>query len=110
MNNEKVLELFENEDLKVTKNIDEAIFILPGGELINGDVEYGVRGTDHHVIEVLYDDLDRYSNDFWKEIVKRTNVLQYVPETKIVLKKEGQIITIEQEKIIEQYQLAVELY
>ncbi|MEJ7209954.1 hypothetical protein [Staphylococcus capitis] len=111
MINEEVLELFESAEMTTTNNINEAIFILPGGELINGDVEYGVRGTDHNVIGILYDDLDRCSNDtFWSEIVKRTNILQYVPETQIVLQKEGQIITMEQSQIIEKYQLEVELY
>lgn len=105
-----IITMFKDNDMTTTKNIEEAIFILPNGQLISGEFDCGIRGLDHHVIEGLFDDLDRDNDTFWKDIVERTNIIQYVPETKIALIKEGQHITKEQQAMINQYQLQTEIY
>lgn len=105
-----IITMFKDNDMTTTKNIEEAIFILPNGQLISGEFDCGIRGLDHHVIEVLFDDLDRDNDTFWNDIVERTNIIQYVPETEIALIKEGQHITKEQQAMINQYQLQTEIY
>ncbi|WP_145450082.1 hypothetical protein [Staphylococcus hominis] len=105
-----IITMFKDNDMTTTENIEEAIFILPNGQLISGEFDCGIRGLDHHVIEGLFDDLDRDNDTFWNDIVERTNIIQYVPETEIALIKEGQHITKEQQAMINQYQLQTEIY
>lgn len=105
-----IITMFKDNDMTTTENIKEAIFILPNGQLISGEFDCGIRGLDHHVIEGLFDDLDRDNDTFWNDIVERTNIIQYVPETEIALIKKGQHITKEQQAMINQYQLQTEIY
>ncbi|MEC5376780.1 hypothetical protein VWJ19_00090 [Staphylococcus hominis] len=105
-----IIAMFKDNDMTTTENIEEAIFILPNGQLISGEFDCGIRGLDHHVIEGLFDDLDRGNDTFWNDIVERTNIIQYVPETEIALIKEGQHITKEQQAMINQHQLQTEIY
>lgn len=105
-----IIAMFKDNDMTTTENIEEAIFILPNGQLISGEFDCGIRGLDHHVIEGLFDDLDRDNDTFWNDIVERTNIIQYVPETEIALIKEGQHITKEQQEMINQHQLQTEIY
>lgn len=104
------LNRFEDIGIETTDNINESIFILPKGQMIWGEFDMGVRSLDHHSIESLYDDLDRYDDDFWEKVVERTNIIQYVPETNVVLIKKGQKITDEQRSIINKYKLLTEIY
>lgn len=52
------------EDYHITDNPAEAIYIFPDGKVLSGDFDSGVRGTAHRAIECLFDDIDRYDDDF----------------------------------------------
>ncbi len=101
LTNEEIIELFESEGVETTEDINEAIYILDDGQMISGMFFDGVRTEDHRIIEVLFDDIDRYTNDFWKQANERTGIIQHVPETSFILIKQGQDPTEEQEQYFE---------
>jgi predicted hotdog family 3-hydroxylacyl-ACP dehydratase len=39
-----------------------------------------VRGTYHRANECLFDDIDRYDDDFWEQVFKRTEAIMAMPE------------------------------
>lgn len=98
LTNEQIIEMFENEGVETTTELEEAIYILDDGQMISGMFYDGCRTEDHRIIEVLFDDIDRYSNDFWELAHERTGMIQHVPETSFILYKENQEITPEQEQ------------
>ncbi|MDF0320927.1 hypothetical protein O0M08_11035 [Staphylococcus pseudintermedius] len=102
MNNTKIIRLLEEEGIEITENIEEAIYIMADGCLISGMFNGGVRGIDHRIIESLFDDIDRDSDDFWGEALKRTHFVMCVPETNAIILKNNQVITGEQIKVIDQ--------
>lgn len=83
MDIELIIKLLDSEGIELTSNIDEAIYILADGRMVSGMFDYGVRGIDHRNIEVLFDDVDRHSENFWDEILNRACLVMYVPETKL---------------------------
>lgn len=58
----------------------------------------GCRTEDHRIIEVLFEDIDRYTKDFWEQAHERTGMIQHVPESNWILVKQGQETTPEQEQ------------
>lgn len=101
LTNEQIIELFEAEGVETTESLDEAIYILDDGTLISGMFFYGMRTEDHRIIEILFDDIDRYTEDFWKQAHERTGMIQHVPETSFILIKQGQEPTAEQKQYFE---------
>ena len=101
LTNEEIIELFEAEGVETTENLDEAIYILDDGTLISGMFYDGCRTEDHRIIEVLFDDIDRYTEDFWKQAHERTGMIQHVPESGWILVKQGQEPTAEQQQYFE---------
>lgn len=93
LTNKTIIKLFEDEGIETTTNIDEAIYILSDGTLISGMFYDGMRTEDHRIIEVLFDDIDRYTEGFWELAHNRSGMIQHVPETSFILYKESQIIT-----------------
>lgn len=100
MDIELIIKILDSEGIELTSNIDEAIYILADGRMVSGMFECGVRGIDHRVMEILFEDVDRDSENFWDEVLNRACLVMYVPETKTVLIKRNQNITDEQLKII----------
>lgn len=98
LTNEQIIQAFENEGIETTTDINEAIYILSDGTLISGMFYDGDRTEDHRVIEILFDDINRYDNDFWKLAHERTQMIQHVPETSYILIKENQDVTSEQSR------------
>ena len=96
LTNEQIIEAFENEGIETTIDINEAIYILSDGTLISGMFYDGDRTEDHRIIEILFDDINRYDNDFWKLAHERTGMIQHVPETSYILKTVSQEVTTEQ--------------
>ena len=96
-----------DEGYSFTTNSRDAIYILRNGKMIDGEIVDGFRGEDHRIIECLFDDINRYTPNFWSLVHDRTGVIDLVPETKMALKMEGQIPTGPQQKVIEScnYQL-----
>lgn len=101
MTNQEIIEIFENEGVETTNDITQAIYILSDGTLISGMFYDGDRTEDHRIIEVLFDDIDRYTDNFWQLAHERTGVIQHVPETSYILVKDGQTVTEEQKQYFE---------
>lgn len=99
---EKIKETLINEGYSFTKNPREAIYILRDGTMIDGVFEYGIRGEDHRLIECAMKGTNRYDNNFWSKVCTELGVVQLVPETQKILIMEGQNMTIEQWKIIDE--------
>lgn len=72
------------EDVATTEDINQAIFIMNDGTLINGEFDCGIRGNDHNELLSYFDDLN------WEELHKQLNIVRLVPETKIALIGKGQ--------------------
>lgn len=96
--NGEIITMFEEEGVETTENLEEAIYILDDGTLISGMFYDGCRTEDHRIIEVLFDDIDRYTEDFWEQAHARTGMIQHVPESNWILVKQGQETTPEQEQ------------
>lgn len=110
MKTSEIIKQFEDEGVELTSNIQEAIYIFDDGRMLSGMFFDGSRTEDHRVIEMLFDDIDRYSKDFWETVVERTRVVQYVPETKMILLKGRQGVTKAQQDIIDKYKLEVDYF
>ncbi|MBG3486505.1 hypothetical protein I4874_14035 [Staphylococcus aureus] len=104
MDIELIIKILDSEGIELTSNIDEAIYILADGRMVSGMFDCGVRGIDHRVMEILFEDVDRDSENFWDEVLNRACLVMYVPETKTVLIKRNQNITDEQLKIINNFE------
>ncbi|MGL9971867.1 hypothetical protein [Enterococcus sp. DIV1420a] len=79
---------FYDEGFEKTTMIEQAIYIFRDGSLWSGYSEGGdgyVRDVDHGSIEAFLIDhsMDRYHQDFWSVTLKE--MVQVIPETKIVL-------------------------
>ena len=101
LTNEEIIELFESEGVETTDNLNEAIYILDDGQMISGMFFDGMRTEDHRIIEVLFDDIDRYTDDFWEQAHARTGMIQHVPESNWILIKKGQETTEGQKQYFE---------
>src|SRR5699024_5846749 len=97
LKNEKIIKMFEIEGVETTDNLAEAIYILSDGTLISGMFYDGDRTEDHRIIEVLFDDIDRYTPNFWSIAHKHTGIIQHVPETSYKLKTVRKEIKTEQQ-------------
>ena len=90
------------EDMKVTKEVFEAIFILEDGTLIDGEFDYGMRGIDHNCIISLAPP-EMTQTEKWKHIHEVYKVVRLVPETGVALIDEDQELNNTQESMIEGY-------
>lgn len=102
LTNQQIIKMFEDEGVETTDNLHEAIYILSDGTLISGMFYDGYRTEDHRIIEVLFDDIDRYTPNFWSIAHERTGMVQHVPETSYILKTVGQEVTTEQQNYFNQ--------
>jgi len=100
--NEEIIKKFEAEGIETTDNLAEAIYILSDGTLISGMFYDGSRTEDHRIIEILFDDINRYTPNFWSIAHERTGMVQHVPETSYILKTAGQEVTTEQQTYFNQ--------
>ena len=100
--NEQIIEMFEAEGIETTDNLNESIYILDDGTMISGMFYDGDRTEDHRVIEVLFDDIDRYTNNFWELAHERTGMIQHVPECNQLLINKTNVLSDEQLEIVEQ--------
>lgn len=102
LTNQEIIKIFESEGVETTTNLNEAIYIMSDGTLISGMFYDGDRTEDHRIVEVLFDDIDRYMPNFWNIVHERTRMVQHVPETSYILKTVGQNITEEQQAYFNQ--------
>ena len=102
LTNNQIIKMFEVEGVETTDNLNESIYILSDGTLISGMFYDGGRTEDHRIIEILFDDIDRYTPNFWSIAHERTGMIQHVPETSYILKTVGQGVTTEQQTYFNQ--------
>lgn len=105
----KIISTLIEEGYSLTNNGNEAIYIFPDGEMIDGAYDYGSRSEDHRMIECVMS-TDRYDDNFWEDVHNQLKVVRLVPETKFALILKGQELTEKQIKIIERYGYEVEEY
>lgn len=108
LSNEEIVKKFADEGIETTENLEEAIYILDDGQMISGMFYDGMRTEDHRIIEVLFDDIDRYTKDFWERVHERTGMIQHVPETSFILIKQGQEPTAEQQQYFDKVEAVEE--
>ncbi|MET3564125.1 hypothetical protein ABID30_003222 [Enterococcus rotai] len=96
---------FENEGLEITEELDKAIYIFRDGSLWSGFSEGGgnIRDIDHGIIEAFMTDqtMTRTNPEFYSYVL--SELVQIVPENKIVLLLEGVEYTQEQQTRIEEF-------
>lgn len=89
------------ENLPLTSDINEAIWLLGDERMVWGEFDMGVRGEDHRCIEVLYSNLNRYDNRlFWETVHIEYQAVRLVPETMEALIIEGQELTAIQKDLL----------
>lgn len=72
------------DDVELTDDIDEAIFIMNDGTMISGEFDCGIRGTDHNELLSYFDNMD------WEQLHKELHIVRLVPETHFALINKGQ--------------------
>ena len=102
LTNKQIIKMFETEGIETTDNLKEAIYILSDGTLISGMFYDGSRTEDHRIIEILFNDINRYTPNFWHIAHEITGMIQHVPETSYILKTAGQEVTTEQQTYFNQ--------
>ena len=100
--NEQIIEMFEAEGIETTDNLNESVYILDDGTMISGMFYDGDRTEDHRIIEILFDDIDRYTPNFWSIAHERTGMIQHVPECNQLLINKTNVLSDEQMEIVEQ--------
>lgn len=102
LSDEDIVEKFTDSGIELTTNPFEAIYLLRNGKLISGGFYDGVRGEDHRCVQCLFDDINRYSPNFWEECMKRTGMVILIPENRQAMMLKSQILTVPQQKILKQ--------
>ena len=109
----------KDDELEVTDNINEALYIMRDGTMISGtDSETGIRGLDHMCAQDIISEgntrnLYRSGNGvekFWQALHAKTGLIRYAPETETALIGEGQELTDEQLKALSSADYKIENY
>jgi hypothetical protein len=95
----------QEDEIQFTDHIENAMYLLPDGTMIDGCFYDGLRSEDHRAIfcGVNYGDYYISSNTnetHWKRLHKEYKVVRLVPETKIALIKNRQRLTDIQKEIL----------
>ena len=90
------------EDAATTEDIDQAIFIMKDGTLIDGEFDCGIRGDDHNEL------LDYFDGMTWEELHQQLKIVRLVPETKFALIGKDQELNQDQQDLLNNsdYQVA----
>lgn len=90
------------EDAATTEDINQAIFIMKDGTLIDGEFDCGIRGDDHNEL------LDYFNGMNWEELHQQLDIVRLVPETKFALIGKGQELNQVQQDLLNDsnYQIA----
>ncbi len=102
MTDKQISEILEEEGYSFTDNLEESVFILKNGNLVDGGFFGGDTRTIEHreIAESVVLDKDRYDKDFWSVFHQRTSMIMVVPETRELLIMEKQKLSNEQKAII----------
>jgi hypothetical protein len=109
LTNQEITAVVIEEGYNMTDNINEAIYLLSDGSMISGDFDYGSRGTDHRMIEILMES-DRYDDNFWNDVHTQLEVVRLVPESNMALIIEGQELSTAQEALLINTEYEIEVY
>lgn len=90
------------EDAATTEDINQAIFIMKDGTLIDGEFDCGIRGDDHNEL------LDYFNGMNWEELHQQLDIVRLVSETKFALIGKGQELNQVQQDLLNDsnYQVA----
>ena len=102
LSDSEILNRFDESGMELTDDPFEAIYLLRNGALISGGFCDGVRGEDHRCVECLFDDIDRYTPDFWTTMMQRTGMVILIPENNQAIMLKSQVLTAPQQKILKQ--------
>lgn len=102
MTDKQISEILEEEGYSFTDNLEESVFILKNGNLVDGGFFGGNTRTIEHreIAESVVLDKDRYDKDFLSVLHQRTSMIMVVPETRELLIMEKQKLSNEQKAII----------
>lgn len=102
MTDKQISEILEEEGYSFTDNLEESVFILKNGNLVDGGFFGGDTRTIEHreIAESVVLDKDRYDKDFWSVLHQRTSMIMVIPETRELLIMEKQKLSNEQKAII----------
>lgn len=109
MTDSLIIRELEFNGYSLTDNPYEAIYVMRNGNLISGDFDMGIRGTDHRMVECLVN-TNRYKDDLWDVVHNNLGLVRLVPETKIALINEKQELTQVQKSFINDYDFEIEVY
>lgn len=80
MTKDEMKNLFVEDGIELTDNLNEAIFLFNNGLMISGEYYDGIRGTDHRT---LLNELDNSTT--YEELHQNYKVARLVPESMIAL-------------------------
>lgn len=109
----------KDDELEVTDNINEALYIMRDGTMISGtDSETGIRGLDHMCAQDIISEGNTRNlygsgngvEKFWQALHAKTGLIRYAPETETALIGEGQELTDEQLKALSSADYKIENY
>ena len=106
---QEIENIFAESDLQLTQDIAHSIYLLPSGEGVDGEFDYGSRGLDHRAIEQVTP-IDRYHPDFWDYVHFNLGLVRIVPETETALIRANQTLTQAQAKAIDALNYTIETY
>lgn len=110
IDNDEIINILKEEGIMETRDINQSIYIMTDGRMISGMFDCNIRGIDHRIIESVFEDFDRNTEDFWDVIIENTGLAMYVPETKVLLLKPTQILSKEQNEIVSKNNLDIEFF
>ena len=95
----------DEEEDTFTNNIDEAIFVLNDGSLINGEFYDGVRNLDHNSIKSRFE-----PETSWKQLHDTYKFVRLVPETRMALISGGQVVPKNIKEMLKLSNYEIEVY
>lgn len=101
LSDNEIVNRFDDAGIEVTDDLSQAIYLLRDGTLISGGFCDSIRGEDHRCVECLFDDIDRYSPNFWEDVFRRTGMIMLVPETRQALMSKSQVMTAKQREVLD---------
>ena len=95
----------DDEECTFTNNIDEAIFILNDGTLVDGEFYGGVRNLDHNGVKSRFE-----PEVSWKQLHDTYNFVRLVPETRMALISGGQVVPENIKEMLKLSNYKIEVY
>ena len=102
-------------DLTLTNNLNESLYLMTNGKMINGCDEYGERSEDHRcMLDLILNGKNYYTLKdpvkAWIKLHRETGLIRICPETKTALISTGQTLTTRQKDVLNNFNYQVEEY